>query len=450
MPATPWLWAYWPVMNVAREGQQSGNESTASAKVVPARGEQALDVRHVRHVGRGLVVGHHDEDVRAAVLARPSAGRAWRRGRASAPSSARQRRIAAHRVALPRHRRRERTACVTQCQLLYDARLAMAPRRRRRPRHRRAPARARPASESRERIVAAATELVRERAYAELSVDEVMREAGIGRTIFYRHFDDLATCSCARAARRSRSSTRRSGASPGAARRGPGRGAAGRFEAAVASTSATARCCAASPRPPPATSRSRRDYAEMRERFDDLAEQSLRERGRPRPDAAGRPRRDRAGAEPDERELPARRVRPRAARVRPRPRCRPSPRSGTRSSAADERSWPMDVFRTPDERFENLPGLPLRAALRRGGRPAPPPPRRGQRPHRALLPRRAELELPLPAHARPARGDRAPGGLPRPRRASAAPTSRPTRAGTPTTATSRWSAATSTRSTSRT
>jgi AcrR family transcriptional regulator len=46
--------------------------------------------------------------------------------------------------------------------------------------------------QSRERIVAAATELVRRSSYAELSVDEVMREAGIGRTIFYRHFDDLA------------------------------------------------------------------------------------------------------------------------------------------------------------------------------------------------------------------------------------------------------------------
>ncbi len=38
----------------------------------------------------------------------------------------------------------------------------------------------------------AATELVRRRAYVELSVDEVMREAGLGRTIFYRHFDDMA------------------------------------------------------------------------------------------------------------------------------------------------------------------------------------------------------------------------------------------------------------------
>jgi AcrR family transcriptional regulator len=46
--------------------------------------------------------------------------------------------------------------------------------------------------ESRERIVTAATELVRRRSYAELSVDAVMREAGLGRTIFYRHFDDLA------------------------------------------------------------------------------------------------------------------------------------------------------------------------------------------------------------------------------------------------------------------
>jgi TetR/AcrR family transcriptional regulator, ethionamide resistance regulator len=46
--------------------------------------------------------------------------------------------------------------------------------------------------QSRQRIVAAAAELVRRRAYPELSVDEVMRAAGMGRTIFYRHFDDLA------------------------------------------------------------------------------------------------------------------------------------------------------------------------------------------------------------------------------------------------------------------
>src|SRR4051812_33273262 len=44
---------------------------------------------------------------------------------------------------------------------------------------------------NRERIVAAAEELVREGSYGTLTVDDVMRRAGIGRTIFYRHFDDL-------------------------------------------------------------------------------------------------------------------------------------------------------------------------------------------------------------------------------------------------------------------
>jgi AcrR family transcriptional regulator len=46
--------------------------------------------------------------------------------------------------------------------------------------------------ESRERIIAAATELIRRTPYGALTVDDVMREAGAGRTIFYRHFDDLA------------------------------------------------------------------------------------------------------------------------------------------------------------------------------------------------------------------------------------------------------------------
>jgi AcrR family transcriptional regulator len=46
--------------------------------------------------------------------------------------------------------------------------------------------------ESRERIVAAATDLIRDTPYGALTVDDVMREAGAGRTIFYRHFDDLA------------------------------------------------------------------------------------------------------------------------------------------------------------------------------------------------------------------------------------------------------------------
>jgi TetR/AcrR family transcriptional regulator, ethionamide resistance regulator len=45
--------------------------------------------------------------------------------------------------------------------------------------------------ESRQRIISAAAELVRERSFATLTVDEVMAKAGIGRTLFYRHFDDL-------------------------------------------------------------------------------------------------------------------------------------------------------------------------------------------------------------------------------------------------------------------
>ena len=40
--------------------------------------------------------------------------------------------------------------------------------------------------------MAAATELIRRTPYGALTVDDVMREAGIGRTLFYRHFDDLA------------------------------------------------------------------------------------------------------------------------------------------------------------------------------------------------------------------------------------------------------------------
>ena len=44
----------------------------------------------------------------------------------------------------------------------------------------------------RERLIAAATDLVRDRSFYELSVAEVTQHAGIERTIFYRHFDDLA------------------------------------------------------------------------------------------------------------------------------------------------------------------------------------------------------------------------------------------------------------------
>lgn len=47
-------------------------------------------------------------------------------------------------------------------------------------------------ADAHERIVAAAEALLRRRAYRDLSVEAVMEEAGLSRTIFYRHFDSLA------------------------------------------------------------------------------------------------------------------------------------------------------------------------------------------------------------------------------------------------------------------
>lgn len=48
-----------------------------------------------------------------------------------------------------------------------------------------------PRAEARERIVGAAERLLAGRPWSELSVDAVMAEAGLARTVFYRHFDDL-------------------------------------------------------------------------------------------------------------------------------------------------------------------------------------------------------------------------------------------------------------------
>lgn len=45
--------------------------------------------------------------------------------------------------------------------------------------------------QSRARIIEAASALLRERPYSTLSIGEIMERAGIGRTLFYRHFDDL-------------------------------------------------------------------------------------------------------------------------------------------------------------------------------------------------------------------------------------------------------------------
>jgi AcrR family transcriptional regulator len=49
-----------------------------------------------------------------------------------------------------------------------------------------------PSSEARRRILAATRQLLLDRPFAALTVGEVMNRAGLTRTVFYRHFDDLA------------------------------------------------------------------------------------------------------------------------------------------------------------------------------------------------------------------------------------------------------------------
>ena len=49
-----------------------------------------------------------------------------------------------------------------------------------------------PRAEARRRIVAATSALLRDRPFRELTVEAVMAEAGLARTVFYRHFDGLA------------------------------------------------------------------------------------------------------------------------------------------------------------------------------------------------------------------------------------------------------------------
>jgi AcrR family transcriptional regulator len=46
-------------------------------------------------------------------------------------------------------------------------------------------------AEARERIIAAAERLLTDRPYRDLTVDDVMAEAGLSRTVFYRHFEAL-------------------------------------------------------------------------------------------------------------------------------------------------------------------------------------------------------------------------------------------------------------------
>jgi AcrR family transcriptional regulator len=50
-----------------------------------------------------------------------------------------------------------------------------------------------PSPEARRRITDAANRLLRDRRYRDLTVEDVMAEAGLTRTVFYRHFDGIAS-----------------------------------------------------------------------------------------------------------------------------------------------------------------------------------------------------------------------------------------------------------------
>lgn len=130
--------------------------------------------------------------------------------------------------------------------------------------------------ESRERIVTVATELVRRRAYAELSVDAVMREAGLGRTIFYRHFDDLGDL-LMRVSREAVEELFDAQRSFVAARAGRAEQAVRRaLQAAVEVYQRHGPLLRGVAEAAAGDEQIARGYAAMRRRFDDFAEQSLR------------------------------------------------------------------------------------------------------------------------------------------------------------------------------
>jgi AcrR family transcriptional regulator len=130
--------------------------------------------------------------------------------------------------------------------------------------------------ESRERIVAAATELVRHHSYAELSVESVMAEAGLGRTIFYRHFDDLADL-LLRAGREAIDELYSAQRALGLARPDQDREAIRRaMEAAVGVYERHGPILRAVAEAASGDRQIAGDYEAMRRRFDDFAEQSLR------------------------------------------------------------------------------------------------------------------------------------------------------------------------------
>jgi AcrR family transcriptional regulator len=130
--------------------------------------------------------------------------------------------------------------------------------------------------QSRQRIVDATTELVRERSFGELNVREIMSRAGLERTIFYRHFDDLGDL-LMRVAREAVNELYEAQVSLAAARVGPDPGAVREaIELPVAVYSrhgpllrALAEAAAADPVV-------EANQAELRARFDRLVEDTIR------------------------------------------------------------------------------------------------------------------------------------------------------------------------------
>ena len=115
LPATPWLCAYWPVMKVAREGQQSGNESTASANVVPFAASRRLTFGMCARSACAW-----SSVITTRMFGRPSLrGRGGARLRGGGQGENGQGGPGQLRSCLASGG--ERTVCVTQCQLLYDA-----------------------------------------------------------------------------------------------------------------------------------------------------------------------------------------------------------------------------------------------------------------------------------------------------------------------------------------
>src|SRR4051812_22252378 len=161
-------------MKVAREGQQSGNESTAFVNFVPCWASRR---RTFGIWARSAAAW--SSVITTRMFGRPSlallAGRAEATAGKAAMTASTARRV--NLIASDRN-----SVCDTVSTDWYGG--AMATRTKARLRTSR--------EQSRERIIAVATELVRHTSYGALTVDDVMREAGFGRTIFYRHFDDLA------------------------------------------------------------------------------------------------------------------------------------------------------------------------------------------------------------------------------------------------------------------